>query len=47
MIYNTGFLINEMLEVVITLMILFNKEGRGLHDMIAGTKVIDLREDKK
>ena len=26
-------------------MILFWKDGRGLHDILAGTKVIDVREE--
>ncbi len=43
-IYNTGSNIDSILLMIIMLMILFNKEGRGLHDMIAGTKVIDLKD---
>lgn len=35
------------LESIIIVMILLNNEGRGLHDVIAGTKVIDLKEEAK
>lgn len=35
---------NTCLFLIIFVMILFNKEGRGLHDVIAGTKVIDLKQ---
>lgn len=36
--------LNMILEIIILLMILFNKDGRGLHDVLAGTKVIDLKQ---
>ncbi len=46
-IYNTVSLassyIDTFLGLVIALMILFTKDGRGLHDKLAGTKVIDLK----
>ena len=37
-------IITGLIEMVILFMILFRKDKRGLHDMIAGTKVIDLKE---
>ena len=44
-IYNFGSNFSTLLELVIFLMILFNQEGRGLHDILAGTKVIDLKDN--
>ncbi len=35
---------NMILEIVILLMVLFNRDGRGLQDILAGTKVIDLKQ---
>ena len=32
--------------IIIFLMILFWREGRGLHDILAGTKVIDVRNEE-
>ncbi len=43
-LYNIGSNIDSIIFMVIILMILFNKEGRGLHDVLAGTKVIDLKD---
>jgi len=37
-------MITGLIEMTILFMILFRKDKRGLHDMIAGTKVIDLKE---
>ena len=34
-----------ILMIIIFLMILFYKDGRGLHDILAGTKVIDVRDE--
>ncbi|MCM1053545.1 MAG: RDD family protein [Ruminococcus sp.] len=42
-IYNIGSNFDTILMIVIFLMIMLNKEERGLHDIIAGTKVIDLK----
>ncbi len=44
-IYNIGSIIDSTILVIIVLMVLFNKEGRGLHDFVAGTKVIDLKDN--
>ncbi len=38
--------IDLILSMIISLMILFYKDGRGLHDVLAGTKVIDLKLNK-
>ncbi len=38
--------INTILMIIIFLMILFWREGRGLHDILAGTKVIDVRNEE-
>lgn len=42
-----GSNITMILEVTILLMVLFTSNGRGLHDIIAGTKVIDLKYEKE
>lgn len=34
------YVISYILEVTISLMIIFDKEGRGLHDLVATTKVV-------
>ena len=34
-----------ILMIVLFLMVLFWKDGRGLHDIVAGTKVIDVRDE--
>lgn len=44
-IYDVGSNLDTILMIVISLMILFNKEERGLHDVIAGTKVIDVKRE--
>lgn len=43
-IYSYGNNFDTILLIINFLMIMFQKEGRGLHDLIAGTKVIDLKE---
>jgi len=43
-IYSIGANIDSILIILIFIMILFRKDGRGLHDLLAGTKVIDLKE---
>ena len=46
-ILNTiGSDINSVLFITIALMILFNKEGMGLHDVLARTKVISIENQK-
>lgn len=49
---STYFTVNEyvimiagLIEMTILFMVLFRKDKRGLHDMIAGTKVVDLKEN--
>ena len=42
-IYTIGSNLDSILSIIITLMILFNTNGRGLHDILAGTRVIDLK----
>lgn len=42
-IYNIGSNINMMFQILIFLSIMFSASGRGLHDLIAGTKVIDTK----
>ncbi len=42
-IYSIASNIDTILMIIIFLMILFYKDGRGLHDILAGTKVIDLK----
>ena len=44
-IYTVASNFDMILTIVIFLMILFYKDGRGLHDIFAGTKVIDVREE--
>lgn len=42
-IYSIGSNINMMLQIAIFLSIMFSASGRGLHDLIAGTRVIDTK----
>lgn len=42
-IYSIGSNINMFLQVVIFLSIMFTVNGRGIHDIIAGTKVINTK----
>lgn len=42
-IYSVASNFDMILMIILFLMILFYKDGRGLHDIIAGTKVIDVR----
>lgn len=42
-IYSIGSNINMSLQIVIFLSIMFTASGRGLHDFIAGTKVINTK----
>ena len=42
-IYTIGSNVDSILQMTIALMILFYKNGMGLHDIIAGTRVIDLK----
>ncbi len=42
-IYTVGTKIDSILLILNLLMICFYKEGRGLHDILAGTKVIDVK----
>ncbi len=42
-IYAIGSNVDSILQMTIALMILFYKNGMGLHDIIAGTRVIDLK----
>ena len=44
-IYMTASNFDTILMIILFLMVLFYKEGRGLHDILAGTKVIDVREE--
>lgn len=44
-IYTVASNFDTILMIVLFLMILFYKDGRGLHDILAGTKVIDVREE--
>lgn len=46
-IYNAASNFDMILMIVLFLMILFWKDGRGLHDILAGTKVIDVRDENK
>ena len=39
--------LDTIILITIALMLLFKKDGRGLHDVLAGTKVIDLKEIEK
>lgn len=43
-IYNYITNIQAIFQLLIIVSILMSKEGRGIHDFIAGTKVIDLKE---
>lgn len=45
-IYNVATNIDYLLMIVIFLMIMLSKDGRGLHDVLASTKVIDVRIEK-
>lgn len=42
-IYSISSNFNTILMIVIFLMVMFYKDGRGLHDVLAGTKVIDMK----
>ena len=44
-IYTVASNFDMILTIVIFLMVLFYKDGRGLHDILAGTKVIDVRDE--
>ena len=44
-IYSAASNFNLILMIILFLMILFWKNGRGLHDILAGTKVIDVRDE--
>ena len=44
-IYTAASNFDMILTIVIFLMVLFYKDGRGLHDILAGTKVIDVRDE--
>lgn len=44
-IYSAGSDFNTILNIIIFLMVCFNANGRGLHDIIAGTKVISTKEE--
>ena len=44
-IYTVASNFDMILMIIIFLMILFYKDGRGLHDILAGTKVIDVRDE--
>ena len=46
MIYQIASICNQTLLLVIFAMILFNKDNRGLHDIIAGTKVVSARDNE-
>lgn len=46
-IYNAFSNFDMILMIILFLMILFYKDGRGLHDILAGTKVIDVRSENK
>lgn len=46
-IYTAASNFDMILMIVLFLMILFYKDGRGLHDILAGTKVIDVRDENK
>ena len=43
-VYNYITNIQAIFQLLIIVSILMSKEGRGIHDFIAGTKVIDLKE---
>ena len=42
-IYSAASNFDMILMIILFLMILFYKDGRGLHDILAGTKVVDVR----
>lgn len=42
-IYTIASNFDMILMIVLFLMVLFNKDGRGIHDILAGTKVVDAR----
>lgn len=42
-IYSIGSNINMLIQIAIFISIMFSVNGRGLHDLIAGTKVIDTK----
>ena len=42
-IYGIGSNVNMFLQIIIFLSIMFTASGRGLHDIIAGTKVINTK----
>jgi len=44
-IYNVISNIFSFIYIATFVMILFRQDGRGLHDLIAGTKVIDIKEN--
>jgi len=44
-LYNVLYYISLGIEVTTLIMILKRNDGRGLHDLIAGTKVIDVKEN--
>ena len=44
-IYSAASNFDLILMIILFLMILFWKNGRGLHDILAGTKVIDVRDE--
>ncbi len=46
-VYNVAANIDYILMIVIFLMIMMSPEGRGLHDVLAGTKVIDIKLNDK
>ena len=48
--YNANYIITNItsiIEIVILMMVFMNKESRGLHDIIAGTKVIEIDKNGK
>ena len=42
-IYSAASNFDMILMIILFLMILFYKDGRGLHDILAGTKIVDVR----
>lgn len=46
-IYNVATNVDTMLMIVIFLSVMFSATGRGLHDMLSGTKVVDLAIPKE
>ena len=48
--YTANYIITNIasiLEVIILMMVFMNKDGRGLHDYLAGTKVIEIDSIKE